>query len=53
MGYPLSNTVEDVLKYDNSDASKAKQAIGKDRLGMDDAKSKVIKRISNIKQSGS
>ena len=53
MGYPLSNTVDDVLKYENSDASKAKQAVGEDGLGMDDTKSQVMKRISNIKQSGS
>ena len=53
MGYPLSNTVNDVLKYENSDATKAKQAIGEDGLGMDDTKSQVMKRISNIKQSGS
>ena len=52
MGYPLSNTVDDVLKYENSDATKAKQAIGEDGLGMDDAKSQVIKRIFNIKLSG-
>ena len=52
MGYPLSNTVDDVLKYENSDASKAKQAVGKDGLGMDDAKSQVIKRIYNMKLSG-
>ena len=53
MGYPLSNTVDDVLKYENSDASKAKQAVGEDGLGMDGTKSQVMKRISNIKQSGS
>ena len=48
MGYPLSNPVDDVLKYENSDATKAKQAIGEDGLGMDDAISQVIKRIFNI-----
>ena len=53
IGYPLSKTVDDVLQYEDSGASKSKQAIGDDGLGMDDTKSQVIKRISNIKQSGS
>ena len=52
MGYPLSKTVDDVLQYEDSGASKSKQAIGEDGLGMDDTKSQVIKRIYHIKQSG-
>ena len=51
MGYPLSKTVNDVLQYENSGASKSNQAIGEDGLGMDDTKSQVIKRIYHIKQS--
>ena len=53
MGYPLCNTVDDVPQYEDSDASKSKQAVEEDRLGMDDAKTQVMKRIYNIKQSGS
>ena len=49
MGYPLSKTVDDVLQYEDSGASKSKQAIGEDGLGMDDTKSQVRKRIYNVK----
>ena len=52
MGYSLSNTVDDVLQYEDSGASKSKKAIGEDGLGMYDTKSQVIKRIYHIKQSG-
>ena len=52
MGYPLSKTVDDVLQYEDSGASKSKLAIGEDGLGMDDTTSQVIKRIYHIKQSG-
>ena len=52
MGYPLSKKVDDVLQYEDSGASKSKQAIGEDGLGIDDTKSQVIKRIYHIKQSG-
>ena len=51
-GYPLSKTVDDVLQYEDSGASKSKQAIVEDVLGMGDTKSQVIKRIYHIKQSG-
>ena len=53
MGYPLSTKLNDVLQYEDIGASKSKQAVGEDGLGMDDTKTQVIKRVYNIKQSGS
>ena len=42
MGHPLSNTVDDVLQYEEGGALKSKQALGEDGLGMNDTKSQVI-----------
>ena len=53
MGYPLSNTLNDVLQCEDIGASKSKQDVGEDGLGMDDTKTQVMKRIYNIKHSGS